>query len=118
MRALYLQQCYKLRSRVDHYARLLKPKRLEDASDMQKLRLRQQHEETQRALSRALLNWDKTRTAVGWLKRDFELCYAALLCHGTLHRLLHAREDIKGRLGPSTLGSGSTRTCPPCDAPL
>ena len=41
---------------MDHYAKLLKPKRLNELTEMQKLRLRRQHEETQRALNQALLH--------------------------------------------------------------
>ena len=92
-------QCVKLRSRLSAYSKQLKAKRTDELSEMDKLRLRKQHDQCDKALQNALLNFDKASPAVAWLQRDFELVYATLIAHSTLHSLMHARDEIKTRLG-------------------
>ena len=89
----------KLRSRLSAYSKQLKPKRADELSEMDKLRLHRQHEQCSKALQSALLNWDKANVAAGWLERDFDLVYAQLVAHSALHTMLHTRDDIKARLG-------------------
>ena len=68
---------------------------------MDKLRLHRQQEQCSKALQSALLNWGKADMAAAWLERDFDLVYAQLIAHSALLTLIHARDDIKARLGQS-----------------
>ena len=95
-------QCVKLKSRLTAYGQQLKPKRADELSEMEQLRLHRQYEQCTKALQSALLNWDKANMAAAWLQRDWELVYGSFIAHSTLHSLLHARDEIKARLGQST----------------
>ena len=93
------RQCVKLKSRLEAYGKQLKPKRADELSEMERLQLHRQHEQCNKALQTALLNWDRASKAAAWLQRDFELVYGSSIAHSVLRNLTRAREEIKAKLG-------------------
>jgi len=86
---------FALKARLEHYRKLMKPKRSNLMSPLEQLRVRQSNEQASDNLQQGLIAFDKARIALKWLIQDFSLVLSSACLHQTLHDVIHRRDDVQ-----------------------
>jgi hypothetical protein len=111
------QHTYKLTIRSNSLRKSLKPKRADKLDDVTVHSLRESQNRTDQALHLSLAYFDRAKSTLTWLRRDYEIAYAAHRCNELLrsgHKLrdtmtynddARANQAIENRMANTSLNT-------------